>query len=68
MGTVDFEGYPIPVTSSGIRYIADYEICDSDAQLVTILDTINRCQYQLVSVTQNSKDVYRVFFRRCVVG
>ena len=30
-------------------------------------DIINRNQYQLISVTQDSFDVYRVFFRRCVI-
>ena len=51
-----------------IRYITDYEICDTDEQLLTVMDTINRNQYQLISVTQDSKNVFRVFFRRCLLG
>lgn len=50
-----------------LTWIADYEICEDDAQLRSVMDIINRNQYQLISVTQDSKDVFRVFFRRCVI-
>jgi len=49
-------------------WIIDYERCDDVQQLHVVMDEINRCQYQLISVTQDSNDIYTVFFRRCVVG
>ena len=51
-----------------IEWIADFERCADIRELHVVMDEINRCQYQLVSVTQGSDDVYTVFFRRCVVG
>ena len=48
--------------------IVDFERCDDIHQLHFIMDEINRCQYQLISVTQDSNDIYTVFFRRCLVA
>ena len=50
-----------------LTWIMDYETCETMGQLETVMATINRNQYQLISVTQDSKDVFRVFFRRCVI-
>ena len=58
----------IPGQMPGIRWIADFERCDDIAQLRNVMDEINRCQYQLISVTQDSSDIYTVFFRRIVVA
>ena len=55
-------------TRAKIEWIADFERCADIRELHVVMDEINRCQYQLVSVTQGSDDVYAVFFRRCVVG
>ena len=49
-----------------VSYVADFERCEDIAQLQTVMGTINRNGYQLVSVTQDSKDVFTVFFRRLV--
>lgn len=51
-----------------VAFVCDYERCSTLEEVALIMDTINRCQYQLVSVTQDSKDIYTVFFRRCVFG
>lgn len=58
----------IPQQMAAIAYIADFERCDDIRQLHVVMDEINRCQYQLISVTQDSNDIYTVFFRRCVLG
>lgn len=50
------------------QLIVDFERCDDIQQLHFIMDEINRCQYQLISVTQDSNDIYTVFFRRCLVA
>lgn len=50
-----------------VEWITDYETCETIEQLEVVMSTINRNQYQLVSVTQDSRDVFRVFFRRCVL-
>lgn len=55
---------PIPIHIPTGQWIADYERCDDITQLHNVMDEINRCQYQLISVTQDSCDVYTVFFRR----
>lgn len=49
-----------------VEWVTDYETCETIEQLETVMATINRNQYQLISVTQDSRDVFRVFFRRCV--
>lgn len=68
MRITDDKSHALPGSIPGIRYIMDYETCESIQELETVMDTINRCQYQPISVTQDSKDVFRVFFRRCAVG
>lgn len=50
-----------------VTYIVDYETCETIEHLETVMETINRNQYQLISVTQDSHDVFRLFFRRCVI-
>ena len=42
--------------------------CENIDDLHRVMETINRNQYQLISVTQDSRDIYTVFFRRCLVG
>ncbi len=59
---------PIPISGRARKWIADYERCDDIVQLRNVMDEINRCQYQLISVTQDSNDVYTVFFRRTAVA
>ena len=49
-------------------FLVDYERCDDMTQLHNVVDEINRCSYQLISVTQDSNDIYTVFFRRDVVA
>lgn len=56
----------VMATFPAVSYVADYERCEDIGQLQTIMETINRNGYQLVSVTQDSKDVFTVFFRRLV--
>ena len=58
----------IPRQGMGIAWVVDFERCYDTQELRVVMDTINRCQYQLVSVTQDSEDIYTVFFRRCVLG
>ena len=58
----------IPKQMASIAYITDFERCENMEQLQVIMDEINRCQYQLISVTQDRKDIFTVFFRRCVLG
>ena len=58
----------IPQQMAAIAYIADFERCENMEQLHVVMDVINRNHYQLVSVTQDRKDIFTVFFRRCVIG
>lgn len=58
----------VPVTFSAAKWIVDFERCEDIRALHVVMDEINRCQYQLISVTQDSNDIYTVFFRRCLVG
>ena len=58
----------VPGRVPEIKWINDYERCSDLQQLNFVMETINRGQYQLISVTQDSEDVFTVFFRRCVVG
>ena len=51
-----------------IAWVCDFERCENMEELRMIMETINRNQYQLISVTQDTWDVYTVFFRRCLVG
>ena len=48
--------------------LVDFERCDDMAQLRNVMDEINRGHYQLISVTQDSNDIFTVFFRRCVIA
>lgn len=59
---------PIPMQIPAGQWFADFERCDDISQLRNVMDKINRCHYQLVSVTQDRKDIFTVFFRRCVLG
>lgn len=58
----------MPIAMNTIKWIADFERCDDIAQLRNVMDEINRCNYLLISVTQDSNDIYTVFFRRSVVA
>ena len=49
------------------KHVVEVERCDDISQLHVVIDEINRCHYQLISVTQDSNDIYTVFFRRAVV-
>lgn len=53
---------------AAFQYITDFERCDDPAQLRRVMEAINLNRYHLVSVTQDSNDIYTVFFRRCVLG
>lgn len=48
-----------------IRY--DYEMCDGEMALKSVLWQINLCGYDLIAVTQY-KRTYTVFFRRPLNG
>ena len=49
-------------------FLVDYERCDDMTQLRNVIDEINRGHYQLISVTQDSNDIFTVFFRRCIIA
>lgn len=68
MQTLENKSHAIPGAVPGFRYINDFERCDDLQQLRFVMENINRNQYQLISVTQDSEDVFTVFFRRCMVG
>ena len=57
-----------PGTIPGVKWIFDYERCTDYTQLRFVMENINRNQYQLISVTQDSEDIFTVFFRRYVIG
>lgn len=46
------------------RNLYDFEICADYEELKATISAINHCGYQLISVTQDSRDFYTVFFRR----
>lgn len=50
------------------RCLYDFEICADYDELKATLKSINHCGYQLVSVTQDHRGFYTVFFRRCAGG
>lgn len=60
------KSHAVPGVVPGFRYINDYVRCDDLQQLCSVMENINRNQYQLISVTQDSEDVFTVFFRRCL--
>ena len=68
MRTPESNSHAIPNTVPGFRYINDFERCEDLHQLHRVMEDINRNQYTLVSVTQDSRDIFTVFFRRCSVG
>ena len=47
-----------------VRYIYDFQICSEYEELGAALECINRCGYDLISVTQDQRGYYTVFFRR----
>ena len=68
MRTPEGRANAVPGSEPGIRFINDFELCSNMQELKVVMETINRNQYTLISVTQNTFDAYTVFFRRCVVG
>ena len=68
MKTPEGNSHAVPGSVPGIRYVHDYERCSDLRQLRFVMENINRSQYQLISVTQDSEDVFTVFFRRTVLG
>lgn len=58
----------IPGATARVEFVNDFQRCHDIQELRFVMDQINRNQYTLVSVTQDSEDVYTVFFRRCVIG
>lgn len=68
MKTPESKSHAIPGAVPGFRYINDFERCEDLQQLHRVMEDINRNQYTLVSVTQDSRDIFTVFFRRCAVG
>lgn len=68
MQTPENKSHAIPGAVPGFRYVNDFERCDDLQQLHFVMENINRNQYQLISVTQDSKNVFTVFFRRCTIG
>lgn len=68
MQTSENKPHIIPGAVPGFKYINDFERCEDLRQLRFVMETINRNQYQLISVTQDSEDIFTVFFRRCLLG
>ena len=58
----------VPACNPSIHYVNDFERCETIDQLSSVMESINRNQYQLISVTQDTFDVYTVFFRRYLIG
>lgn len=58
----------VPGRIPEVRWIHDYERCADLQQLKFVMEIIDLNQYQLISVTQDSDDIYTVFFRRCLLG
>lgn len=46
------------------KCVYDFEICAEYEELKLTLHTINTCGYDLISVTQDVRGFYTVFFRR----
>lgn len=67
MRTAEGKGNAIVRPPYSLMWITDFETCENMQQLEEVMSIINRNQYQLISVTQDSKDIFRVFFRRCVI-
>lgn len=45
------------------KCVYDFEICAEYEELKLTLHTINTCGYDLISVTQDARGFYTVFFR-----
>lgn len=56
----------IPRKVSPPVYVHDFELCRNPQDLMRVLKNINNRGYIVVSVTQDSADVYTIFFRRPV--
>ena len=50
--------------SFGGRFLYDFELCADYDELKTVMETINYHGYDLVSVTQDTRGFYTVFFLR----
>ena len=60
---------PVVITvPKPVSYIFDFEICADYEEVKNVLGYINRCGYDLVSVTQDSRDFFTLFFRRRANG
>lgn len=46
------------------EFLYDFELCADYDELKTVMETINYHGYDLVSVTQDTRGFYTVFFRR----
>lgn len=47
-----------------LRFIYDFELCADYEELKAVMENINYHGYDLVSVTQDARGFYTVFFRR----
>lgn len=63
-------GNPAPAATPprSARYVYDFEICADYEEMKNILGYINRCEYDLIAVTQDSRGFFTIFFRRKVNG
>ena len=68
MRTPERHANAIPRQCAGVSWVADFERCENMEDLRRVMEEINLNQYQLISVTQDTWDIYTVFFRRCLVG
>lgn len=59
---------PAAILPRPTRYVYDFEICADYEEMKNILGYINRCEYDLIAVTQDSRDFFTIFFRRKVNG
>lgn len=67
MQTPESKSNAVPGALPVIRYVNDFERCSDLRQLRFVMENVNRNQYQLISVTQDSEDIFTVFFRRTVL-
>lgn len=68
MKTPEDKSHAVPAKVPAIWHVNDFQRCDDLQQLRFVMEDINRNQYQLISVTQDSEDIFTVFFRRCLLG
>lgn len=65
MKTIPERDHPAAVlNSSAIKWVYDFDRVTDVDELKRMISFINRHRYVLVSVTQDKKGVYTVFFRR----